>query len=128
MPPKKPDSPHADAGGYVPFGRLEDYTDGRSSGCTSWSLSDAEQIAAMVKGKPTTLYIYPERSDIDAIAQAVKAGRSPSGAGLYWNASCLREIRSPKFWPKETLEPILIKIEKARPTPPPRPTPICKGR
>lgn len=125
---RKPDSLHADADGYVPFGRLEDYTDGRSSGCTSWSRADAEQVIAMTRDKPTTLYIYPERSDIDAVAQAVKAGRSPSNAGLYWNASCLREIRSPKFWPKETLEPTLIKIEKARPPAPPRPTPICKGR
>lgn len=126
---KKPGSPHADVDGYVPFGRLEDYTDGRSSGCTSWSRSDAENVIAMTRGKPTTLYIYPERSDIDAVAQAVKGGRSPSSAGLHWNASCLREIRSPKFWPKETLEPTLIKIEKARPpAPPPRPAPICKGR
>ena len=125
---KKPDSPHADADGYVPFGRLEDYTDGRSSGCTSWSRADAEQVIAMTRDKPTTLYIYPEAADIDAIAQAVKAGRSPSRAGLYWNASCLREIRSPKFWPKETIEPTLIKIEKARPPAPPRPTPICRGR
>ena len=31
-------------------------------------------------------YIYPESHDIDAIAQAVKADRSPSRAGLCWNA------------------------------------------
>jgi hypothetical protein len=79
----------------------------------------------MLKDKPATLYVYPESTDIDAVAQAVRAGRSPSGTGLYWNASCLREIRSPKFWPKETLEPILARYEKAHPAPPPRPTPIC---
>jgi hypothetical protein len=100
---KKPDSPYADHDGYVPFGMLENYTDGRSNGCTSWSPSDAEQIIPMLKDKSTTHYIYPESADIAAIAQAVKAGRSPSRAGLYWNASCLREIGSPKFWPKETL-------------------------
>ncbi|MEZ5787097.1 MAG: hypothetical protein R3D62_11670 [Xanthobacteraceae bacterium] len=60
--------------------------------------TDSEQILAIVKDKPTTLYIYPESGDIDAVARAVKAGRSVSGAGLYWNASCLRAIRSPKFW------------------------------
>jgi hypothetical protein len=125
---KKPDSPYADQEGHVPFGMLENYTDGRSSGCTSWSPSDAEQIIPTLKDKPTTLYIYPESADIDAIAQAVKAGRSPSRAGLYWNASCLREVRSPKFWPKETLEPILVQYEKDHPAPPPQPTPICKGR
>ncbi len=125
---KKPDSSYADQDGYVPYGDLEDYADGRSNGCTSWSRSDAEQIIPMLKDKPTTLYIYPEAADIDAIAQAVKAGRSPSRAGLYWNASCLREIGSPKFWPKETLEPILVQYEKDHPAPPPQPTPICKGR
>ena len=122
---KKADSPYADKQGYVPFGNLENYTDGRSSGCTSWSPADAEQIIAMTKDKPTTLYIYPEPADIDAVTQAVKSGRSPSGAGLYWNASCLREIRAPKYWPKEALEPIIVRYEKNHPAPPPRPTPIC---
>jgi hypothetical protein len=122
---KKPDSPYADPKGYVPFGTVENYSDGRSSGCTSWSPSDAEKIVAMLKDKPATLYIYPESTDIDAVAQVVKAGRSPSRAGLYWNASCLGEIRSPKFWRKENLEPILARYEKNHPSPPPRPTPIC---
>lgn len=125
---RKPDSPYADKQGYVPFGNLENYTDGRSSGCTSWSPSDAEQVIAMMKSKPTTLYIYPERTDIDAVARTVKAGRSPSNAGLYWNASCLREIRAPKYWPKETIEPLIVRYEKAHPAPPPRPTPICATR
>ena len=125
---KDPDSPYANHDGYVPFGKLVNYTGGRSNGCTTWSPSDAEQIISMVKDKPTTLYIYPESPDIDAVAQAVKAGRSPSRAGLYWNASCLKEIRSPKFWPKETLEPILAQYKKDHPAPPPRPMPICKQR
>ena len=123
---KKPGSPHADAKGYVPFGMLENYSDGRSSGCTSWSPAGAAQIIPLMREKPTTLYIYPESTDIGAVAQAVKAGRSPAGAGLYWNASCLREIRSPAFWPKEALEPIIARYEKAHPAPPPRQTPICK--
>ena len=125
---KDPDSPYANHDGYVPFGKLVDYSGGRSNGCTSWSASDAGQIIPMMKDKPTTLYIYPESDDIDAVALAVKAGRSPSRAGLYWNASCLKEIGSPKFWPKETLEPILVQYRKDHPAPPPRPTPICKGQ
>ena len=125
---KDPDSPYANAEGYVPFGKLVNYAGGRSNGCTSWSPSDAGQIIPMMKDKPTTLYIYPESRDIDAVAQAVKAGRSPSRAGLYWNASCLKEIRSPKFWPKESLEPILVQYKEDHPAPPPEPTPICKGR
>ncbi len=125
---KNPDSPYANEEGYVPYGTLVNYAGGRSNGCTSWSASDAGQIIPLVKDKPTTLYIYPKSADIDAVAQAVKAGRSPSRAGLYWNASCLKEIRSPKFWPKETLEPILVQYKKDHPAPPARPTPMCKGQ
>jgi len=112
---KDPDSPYADEDGYVPYGTLTNYTGGRSNGCTSWSPSDSEQIFAMVEDKPTTLYIYPESGDIDAVAQAVKAGQLLSRAGLYWNGSCLQAIRSPKFWPKETLEPIIAQYRKDHP-------------
>jgi hypothetical protein len=125
---KDPHSSYADRDGYVPFGQLEDYTGGRSNGCTSWSPSDAGQIVAMVKDDPTTLYIYPESADIDAVRQAVEAGRSLSRTGLYWNASCLKEIGSPKFWSKKTLEPILSQYDKDHPPPPQRPPPICKGQ
>jgi len=124
---KKPDSPYANQDGYVPFGKLVDYSFGRSNGCTSWSPSDARHIIPMIKDKPTTLYIYPESDDIEAVAEAVKAGRSPWRAGLYWNLSCLNEIRSPKFWPRDSLEPILIQYRKDHPEAPPRPMPICKG-
>jgi hypothetical protein len=120
-------SPYANRLGYVPFGKLVDYSFGRSNGCTSWSPSDAKQIIPMIRDNPTALYIYPESEDIEAVAQAVKAGRTPSRAGSYWNASCLKEIRSPKFWPKESLEPILVQYRKDHPAGPPRPIPICKG-
>ncbi|MCP3669932.1 MAG: hypothetical protein GY814_05775 [Gammaproteobacteria bacterium] len=122
-------SPYADKEGFVPYGRLTNYTAGRSSGCTTWSQSDSEQILAMVKEKSTTLYIYPESGDIDAVAQAMKARKSPSRVGLYWNASCLRVIRSPKFWQKETLEPIIAQYQNDHQPPPewkPPPLPICK--
>jgi hypothetical protein len=125
---KAPDSPYANDEGYVPFGKLVDYAGGRSNGCTSWSRADAAKIIAMMKDKPAALYIYPESGDIGAVAQALAAGRSPSRAGLYWNASCLREIRAPKFWPKEKLEPILVQYKKDHPAPPPSPPPLCKGR
>jgi len=125
---KDPDDPHANKEGYVAWGSLVNYTGGRSNGCTSWSPSDAAKITAMVKDQPTTLYIYPESKDIDAVAQAVKAGKALSSAGLYWNAACLRQIHAPKFWPKETLEPIIIQYRKDHPPPPPQPLPICKGK
>jgi hypothetical protein len=38
----------------------------------------------------------------------------------------LEEIRSPKFWPKETLDPILAQYKEDHPEPPQPPTPICK--
>lgn len=123
---KDPHSPYADRDGYVPFGKLVDYAGGRSDGCTSWSPADARQIIAMVKDDPTTLYIYPEAADIEAVARAVAAGRFPSSAGLYWNDSCFEEIGSPKFWPRQTLEPILSQYKKDHPEPPPSPTPICR--
>jgi hypothetical protein len=122
---KDPDSPYANQDGYVLLGKLVDYAGGRSNGCTSWSRLDAGQIIPMMK-EPTTLYIYPESQDIAAVAQAMKAGRSPSRAGSYWNASCLKEIGAPKFWPKETLEPILAQYKKDHPAPPAGPPPICK--
>ncbi len=125
---KNPSSPYANHDGYVPLGTLVDYSGGRSDGCTSWSPSDAGEIIAMTKDDPTTLYIYPAAADVNAVARAVAAGRSLSSAGLYWNATCLKEIRSPKYWPKETLEPILAQYKQDHPAPPHRPTPICKGQ
>jgi hypothetical protein len=123
---KYPSSPYADEDGYVPYGKLIDYGAGRSNGCTSWPRSDAEKILPLAENRPTTVYVYPEARDIVAVARAVKAGRSPSRAGLYWNASCLREIGAPNFWPKETLEPALVQYKEDHPPPEPEPLPICK--
>jgi hypothetical protein len=127
---KNPNSSYADHDGYVLFGQLEEYAGGRSNGCTSWSPVEASDIIAKMKDNPTTLYIYPEAADIDAVAQAVAGGRSPASAGLYWNASCLRDIRAPKFWHKEAIEPLLAHDNKDKDAPPPpeRPLPICKGK
>ncbi len=123
---KDPRSPYANQNGYVPFGNLVDYSGGRSDGCTSWSRSDAGQIIPLLKDNPTTVYIYPESHDIEAVAQAIAARQSPSRVGLYWSAFCLKQIASPKFWPKEVLEPILAQYRKDHPEPPPRPPPVCK--
>ena len=124
---KRPDSPYANEKGYVPYGRLLNYSSGRSNGCTSWTPEDSELIVDMIKEQPTTVYIYPESRDIEAVAKALKSRQKPSSAGLYWNARCLREIGAPKFWPKEKLEPIIARYRKARPRPPPRPLPICRS-
>jgi hypothetical protein len=124
---KDPHSSYADRDGYVPFGQLEDYAGGRSNGCTSWSHQDSKQIFAVIKDNPTTLYIYPEAADIDAVAKAVGTGRSLASAGLYWNASCLKDIGAPKFWSKDRLEPLLAHDNKDGPAPPPHVPPICKS-
>ena len=123
---REPLSPYADAEGYVPFGKLVDYSGGRSDGCTSWSPSDAARLLPLLEDDPTTLYIYPEASDIARIDRALAAGRTPASAGLYWNASCLEEIGAPRFWRKQSLEPILFRYEKEHPAPPPEPVPICQ--
>lgn len=122
---KNPKSPNADKDGYVPYGRLVNYTGGRSNGCTTWSPSDSRNILKLVEGNPTTLYIYPESGDIDAVAKAVKGGKSLSRAGLYWNTSCLNSIGTPKFWPKKTLQPIINEWRRSLPKRPPFELPIC---
>ena len=123
---KNPASPHADNEGYVPFGRLIDYASGRSNGCTTWSESASRDIIELVEGNPTTLYIYPESSDIDAVANAVQRRQNLSRAGLYWNAACLEAIGVPKFWPKRTLQPIINDWRQSLPKQPPLELPICK--
>ncbi|TPL97799.1 hypothetical protein FJ960_24000 [Mesorhizobium sp. B2-3-11] len=117
---KTPNSSYADHDGFVPFGKLVDYAGGRSNGCTSWSPADAGQLISMVKDNPTTLYIYPESRDIASVA----SGHSASGT--YWNASCLKEIGKPKFWPRKMLEPVIARYKKDHPAPPAQPLPICK--
>lgn len=123
---KSPDSPYADDDGFVPVGTLVDYASGRSNGCTSWTSSDAQTIIPIMQDNPTTLYIYPEASDIDAVARAVKAGQPLAKTGLYWNSSCLKAIGTPKFWSAGNLEPLIAQFKAAHPAPPPRPLPICK--
>mgnify|MGYP000023230060 FL=1 len=123
---KKPDSPYADAQGYVPYGTLVNYTGGRSNGCTTWSPAAAAQILSLAEGNPTTLYIYPEAGDINSVARAVKKGTSLSRAGLYWNASCLKQIGAPKFWPRQTLQPIIDQWRDSLPDRPQQDLPICK--
>ncbi len=124
---KDANSPYAGPDGYVPFGKLENYDGGRSNGCTTWSPSEADRITAIVKDKPTTLYIYPAAADVDRVARAMAAGRSPPSAGLYWNDSCLKEIGMPKYWSAESLGPVLMEYKKSHPPEPERPIPICKG-
>lgn len=123
---KSPESPYANKDGYVPLGNLVNYAGGRSDGCTSWSPTDAAKLVDMVKDNPTTLYIYPESSDINAVAKAVAAHQTPAQAGLYWNDSCLKDIGAPKFWPKQVLEPIIKKYRDDHPPPPAKPIPICQ--
>ncbi len=123
---KFPTSPYADEDGYVPYGKLIDYGDGRSNGCTSWPLSVSDKILALAENKPTTVYVYPEARDIVAVGRAVKAGQSPARAGLYWNTSCLQEIGAPNFWPRETVEPALVQYKEDHKPAKPRPLPICK--
>ncbi len=126
---KDPKSRYADDDGYVFLGRLTDYTGGRSNGCTTWSTADAKQIISMVKKNPTTLYVYPEADDIEAVAQFRKEpGKPSSQTKPYWNASCLKQIKAPKFWAKDDLEPLLKRYKKDHPLAAPQPVPLCKNQ
>jgi hypothetical protein len=82
----------------------------------------------MITDDPTTLYVYPESADIDAVVQAVNARRSLPQAGLYWNASCLKQIGTPRFWSAAELEPVIARYRASHPAPPPRPLPMCEGQ
>lgn len=123
---KSPGDAHANKDGYVLFGKLVDYTAGRSNGCTSWSAADARQIIPMMKDNPTTLYIYPESSDITAVAKRVKAGGKLPETGTYWNAACLKQIGAPRFLPASRLEPIIAQYAADHPAPAAQPLPICE--
>jgi len=39
----------------------------------------------------------------------------------------LKEIGTPKFWPRKTLEPMIAQYKKDHPAPPVQPLPMCKG-
>lgn len=120
-----PGDPYANDEGYVAFGKLVDYAAGRSNGCTSWSAAENEVILSTVKNKPTTVYIYPEAQDIEAVSQAVASGRSSSEAGSYWNTMCLKAIGKPRYWSASKLEPLIARFKASQPVRPATPLPIC---
>lgn len=122
---KLPQSPYADAEGYVPFGKLVHYTAGRSNGCTTWSNDATQEILALVEDNPTTLYIYPESRDIEQVAQAVARRVPLSQAGVYWDATCLKTIGTPQFWPKRQLQPVINRWRQSLPKQAPLVLPIC---
>jgi len=123
---KNSKSRYADDEGYVPYGKLVNYTGGRSNGCTTWSPSESKDIIALVEGNPTTLYIYPEGQDIKAVARAAKGGALPARSPLYWNTTCLASIGAPRFWPKASLQPVINAWRQSLPKQPPLVLPICK--
>lgn len=115
-------SPYANENGCVPVGTLLDYAGGRSNGCTTWSRADADQIIPLL-AHATTVYIYPESQDIKAVAQAVSARQQPASKAIYWNASCLKQIGTPKFWSNEALGSVLARYRQEPQT---SPQPTCK--
>lgn len=123
---KMPQSPYADDEGYVPVGRMVDYSSGRSNGCTTWPKSASDVILKQVERRPTTVYIYPEARDIEAVAKAVKGRKSLAGSGLYWNENCLKAIGAPRFWHKRKLQPVINAWRRSLPKQPKRTLPICK--
>lgn len=103
----QPTSPYAEEDGYVYYGKQESYVDGRSNGCLSYRQEVSDFVAKLVAGKPTTLYIYPESSDIASV-------QKPDGGYPYWNQECLKEIGSPQFLSKEEYGARFADIEKQK--------------
>lgn len=56
---------------------------------------------------------------------AISKANGASQAGVYWNASCLKQIGTPRFWNRDKLEPLIAQYKKDHPAPPPKPIPIC---
>lgn len=121
---KKPGSSYANDQGYVPLGKLVNYAGGRSNGCTTWSPAEAPQVISAVKDNPTTLYIYPESRDILAVSNTKASGQP----GAYWNASCLKQIGTPRFWSQEKLGPLIVQYKNDHPAAPAKPIPICEAQ
>ena len=88
--------------------------------------SPLEYTGDVVAGKRIVMTTTNGTQAIDAVAKAVKNREALSRAGLYWNARCLKAIGAPKFWPKETLQPIIDAWRASLPKGPPRKLPICK--
>lgn len=82
---------------HVLHGMVVDFTNGRSNGCNNWSASTAEFIARMVQNEPTSLYMYPQRADIEKLQKALLEKKSPAQDGVHWNGECLKEIGYPVF-------------------------------
>ncbi len=123
---KRPNSKYANDDGFVRFGRLVNYSAGRSNGCTTWTSESSDLMMRLAKDNPTTLYIYPESKDIKAVASAVKKRQSVSAAGLYWNATCLANIGTPQFWSKRKLEPMIKRWRRSLTPSPRKELPICQ--
>ncbi|MBT0958457.1 murein L,D-transpeptidase catalytic domain family protein [Alphaproteobacteria bacterium KMM 3653] len=121
-----PESPYADDSGFARLGRLVDYTSGRSNGCTTWSEDVSKRIISLVERQRTTLYIYPESRDINAVAKAAGNPASLAQKGLYWNAACLSQIGAPKFWRKQSLEPVIRRWRRSLPQQAAGELPICR--
>ena len=136
----QPDSPHAERG-YVFYSKsLLDYSDhaGRTDGCLGMPMAVANTILGVVTGEtdfdavkepafPTTIYVYPQQSDIqqlDKEIDAFKAANKPvQSLSVYWNSDCLKQIGEPRFWDREPYTKVIKEVKAAKPKPSPSPSP-----
>lgn len=81
-----PSNPNADEDGYVYFAKsFHNYEGGRTEGCLGMPETTALAVLAVAKDHPMSVYVYPERKDIEAMK---RPGPKP-----YWNSECLKEIQ-----------------------------------
>lgn len=86
-------SPHANRLGYVRYGeKLIDYSGGRTEGCLGLQPDIAPAILAIAEDRPMSIYIYPQKSDIQKMTDASVTEKP------YWNAECLKAIGTPVYF------------------------------
>lgn len=86
-------SPHANRLGYVRYGeKLIEYSGGRTEGCIGLQPEIAPAILAIAQNHPMSIYIYPQKNDIQQMTDASVAEKP------YWNAECLKAIGSPVYF------------------------------
>jgi hypothetical protein len=121
----EPSNPIADEDGDVFMAEdMRQYVAGRSNGCLSVTEDVSDIIMPIAEKGAMAIYVYPEASDIQALAEAVRAGKKPEESGVYWSKECLNEIKSPVFWDRETYEE---KIKREKPVKVPEPKKMCPG-
>lgn len=104
------------------FNEWNYYYDGRSNGCISTTDDVSHTIMSIAENKPMSVYIYPEKKDIEAM-------KFPDSK-TYWNKECLDKIKSeklePQYFDRSFDAQIKAAKEKVSKIKPPSPRKMCE--